>query len=114
TSNSGFAMTVLPSGHTKGRRIVALPTAQISHPSTLTLNTPSTLNAPSNAGDFVVISYKDFIPSLTTVQPPSALDFKSLRQSQGYATKIVNVEDVFDEFSYGVHTPQAIKDFLLL
>jgi hypothetical protein len=27
---------------------------------------------------------------------------------------VVNVEDVFDEFSYGTHTPQAIRDFMAL
>ena len=26
---------------------------------------------------------------------------------------VINIEDVFDEFSYGTHTPQAIKDFML-
>jgi hypothetical protein len=34
------------------------------------------------------------------------------RQAQGIATKLVDVEDVYDEFSYGVHTAQAVKSFL--
>jgi hypothetical protein len=37
----------------------------------------------------------------------------ALRQSQGFNVKVVDIEDVFDEFSYGMHTPQAITDFLL-
>src|SRR5262249_25663267 len=32
--------------------------------------------------------------------------------SQGYKVAVVDVEDIYDEFSYGVHTPQAVKDFL--
>ena len=43
---------------------------------------------------------------------PSLAALVSQRQSQGFSVKVVNVEDVFDEFSYGLHTPQAIIDFL--
>lgn len=120
TSGPGYALTVLPNGRGKGRRIVALPATQLSHPASITLNTPSNLHDqtdPANAADLVVISYKDFIPSLTAIQPPSSLSFVALRQSQpspNYSVKVVDVEDVFDEFSYGVHTPQAIRDFLSL
>jgi hypothetical protein len=35
-----------------------------------------------------------------------------LRQSQGLSVMLIDVEDVYDEFSYGNKTPQAIKDFL--
>jgi len=117
TSGAGFALTIQPVGRTKGRRLVALPDTQLSQAASLTLNAPSTLNLSSNGADLVVISYKDFIPSLTAIQPPSGLSFVTLRQSQAapnYAVKVVDVEDVFDEFSYGVHTPQAIRDFLAL
>ena len=34
------------------------------------------------------------------------------RQSQGLSVSIVDIDDVYDEFSYGKHGPQAIKDFL--
>ena len=36
----------------------------------------------------------------------------SLRQSQGLRTAVVDIEDVFDEFGYGLVTPQAVKDFI--
>jgi hypothetical protein len=103
-SGVGFAMTILPAGRTKGRRLVALPDTQLSQPESLTLNTPSTLNLASNGADLVIISYKDFIPALAPLV--------SQRQSQGFNTVVCDVEDIFDEFSYGVHTPQAIRDFL--
>jgi hypothetical protein len=36
----------------------------------------------------------------------------SARQRQGYSVAVVDIEDVYDEFSYGQKTPQAVKDFL--
>ena len=35
-----------------------------------------------------------------------------LRQSQGLSSAIIDVEDIFDEFSYGDKSPQSVKDFL--
>jgi hypothetical protein len=34
------------------------------------------------------------------------------RQGQGLQPIVVDIEDVYDEFSYGVTTPQALRDFL--
>jgi len=39
-------------------------------------------------------------------------DLVALRQSQGLEVKMVNVQDIYDEFSYGIPTPVAIRDFL--
>ena len=104
TSGAGFALTIQPVGRTKGRRLIALPDTQLSHPVSLVLNTPSNLNLASNGADLVIISYKDFIPALGPLV--------AQRQSQGFNTLVADVEDIFDEFSYGVHTPQAVRDFL--
>ena len=38
---------------------------------------------------------------------------KAFRESQGYTVRLVDIEDVYDEFSFGSKTPQAIKDFLV-
>jgi hypothetical protein len=107
TSGTGYAVTI-PAGRRgkKGRRLIALPDTQLSEAASLTLNQPSTLNLNTNAADLLIISYKDFIPALAPLI--------SQRQAQGFAVAVVNVEEVFDEFSYGAHSAQAIKDFLSL
>jgi hypothetical protein len=102
--NAGFALTIPAFGRGKARRIVALPRSRVSQPAWLTLNQPSTLNSGSNAGNLVIVSFKDFLPALAPLV--------AQRTAQGYTVKLFDVEDVFDEFSYGVHTPQAIKDFI--
>jgi hypothetical protein len=93
--------------------LYAIPQVQFDQPASLSLNQPSTLNSITNAGDFLIISHKNFIPSFTaSVGPPLNTSLVAQRQAQGFAVMVVDVEDVYDEFSYGVHGPQAVKDFL--
>lgn len=105
-SGSGFAITVPTTDPpSKPQRLLyAIANDQFDQPAGLSLNQPSTLNLNSNAADFLIVSHKNFI---TSVDP-----LRLARQNQGMAAKVVDVEDVYDEFSYGVHGPQAIKDFL--
>jgi hypothetical protein len=105
-SGNTYAATVPGGDRGKARRLVALPVTRITQPAWVTLNQPSTLNSNTNAGDLVIISYKDFIPSLAPLA--------AQRQAQGYVVKVVDVDDVFDEFSFGEHTPQALRDFMSL
>ena len=106
TSATGYAITVpLSESRSKAQRqLYAIPEGQFDQPAALSLNQPSTLNANSNVGSFLIISQKNFIASMAPLL--------TQRQSQGFATSIVDVDDVYDEFSYGKHGPQAIKDFL--
>jgi hypothetical protein len=39
---------------------------------------------------------------------------KNLRESQGYKVTLVDVEDLYDEFSFGNKSARAIRDFLAL
>jgi hypothetical protein len=110
-TGSGFALSVASVGaKAKGSRsFLALPSNSFRQPASLVSNQVSTLNQaanPDNAADLLILSHRDFIPSLAPLV--------TKRQSEGLAVKVVDVEDVFDEFSYGQHTPQAITDFLSL
>ena len=67
-------------------------------------NQPSTWHASNNAADMIILTHADFRDS---VKPLVAA-----RQNQGLRVAVVDIEDVFDEFSYGAHRPAAIKDFL--
>jgi len=91
-------------GPAKQRDLLMFTPDQMLQPASITANQPSTLNKDNNRANFVVITYKDFTQN---IQP-----FVALKQSQGYKVAVVDVENIYDEFSYGVHTPQALKDFL--
>jgi hypothetical protein len=105
-SNPGYAITVpTTESRSKDQRLLyAIPLGQFDQPAAVSLNQASTLNLNSNAAEFLVIAHKSLFSSLTPLV--------ALRQSQGLTTAIVDVEDVYDEFGYGVHGPQAIKNFL--
>ena len=108
TTSLGYAITVPPSSpRSKAQRLLyASPEEQFEQPESLTLNQPSTLNLAANAADFLIIAHKNIIPALAPLV--------SARQGQGLTVSTVDVEDVYDEFSYGLHGPQAIKEFLSL
>lgn len=104
--NAGrYAITVRAGGaHVTGLRTL-LAFGQGEQGVTLERNVPSHLHAATNSADFVIIAYHDFIPSVQSLA--------KLRQSQGLQVQVVDVDSVFDEFSYGLHDPQALKDFLM-
>lgn len=89
----------------KGRHtFLAFAKAQAGHVNAITFNQPSQLNTQLPGADLLVLSYGDFIPA---VQP-----LVDLRRNQGLQVALVNVEDVYDEFSYGNHSTYAVQDFL--
>ncbi len=57
-----------------------------------------------NRADYILITAKEFLPS---VEP-----LLQLRRRQGLQTKAVSVEDIYNEFNYGIFDPAAIKAFL--
>ncbi|HEY9231955.1 MAG TPA: C25 family cysteine peptidase, partial [Blastocatellia bacterium] len=100
---AGYGVTV--SGPAGGARLLlALAAGQGKGVAALTANQPSSLRQPAEGADMIILSHRDFL------DPTRAL--AALRQSQGLSVAIVDIEDVFDEFSFGVKSPQAIKDFL--
>jgi hypothetical protein len=108
----GYAITV-PQGESRSksqRLMYAFPQGQFDQPAALSLSQPSSLNqgdlSPTitSGADFLIIAHKNFIASMTPLV--------NKRQSEGKIAAVVDVDDIYDEFSYGVHGPQAIKNFL--
>ncbi|HXH09252.1 MAG TPA: C25 family cysteine peptidase [Alphaproteobacteria bacterium] len=84
--------------------LLALTPARAQSVAAITANQPSRWRRPGQGADLVIISHGDFIDS---VEP-----LKARRQGQGLRVAVVDVEDVYDEFSHGVKSPYAIRDFL--
>lgn len=69
-------------------------------------NIPSNLKSSTNFAKYIVITLTDFIEN------PSILQFKQTWEDQGKIVKIVALQDIFDEFNYGIRSAQSIKDFI--
>ncbi len=81
-----------------------LSTAQYRSPLRITPDTPSTWRTTANGADYIIITPAVF---RAAVQPLA--DF---RASQGLRVAMVDVQDIYDEFSGGVVSADAIHDFL--
>ncbi len=100
----GWMVTVQPSDTSPARTLYAFADRRVEEVAGLSANQPSDWHAAHEA-DFVIITHDSFRQA---VAPLAAK-----REAEGLKTTVVDVEDLYDEFSYGEHSPQAIKDFLL-
>ena len=82
---------------------IALTRSQFRKPEIL-IDAPSDLRSTHNAADYIIITHQNF---LQDVQPLA--DFRS---QQGLRTKVVDVQDIYDEFNHGILDPSAIREFL--
>jgi CSLREA domain-containing protein/uncharacterized repeat protein (TIGR01451 family) len=86
------------------RTLPAFTPEKVKPPLAIKANQISNWHIAEHRADLLIIAHGNFISSLAPL--------KTLRQKQGLAVEIVDVEDIYDEYSFGEKQPQAIKDFL--
>ena len=86
------------------RRYLAVSSTAIKEPTRMTLADPADLRATDNQADYLVITHPDFYESIKPLV--------EWRKSKGLEVRVVTIEEVYDEFSYGLADPTAIRDFL--
>jgi hypothetical protein len=88
-----------------GQRVLfAFTDEKAKSPLGIAHNQPSRWSRFGTGYDLVIIAHGDFLESMKPLQ--------ALRKAQRMRVALVDVEDLYDEFNYGVKSPQAIKDFL--
>ena len=102
---SGYSVTTDVAG-AGVRNLLAFTDGAIASPDSLETDSPSSWHSADKAANLVVLTNAAVTGAL---QP-----LVKLRQGQGYVVAVVDVEDVYDEFSFGNKTPQALRDFLAL
>ena len=100
---TGFAVTTASPGAGE-RRLLAIDSTRSSNPAKIAANQPSGWRTAAHGADLVMISPREFF---SAIEP-----LRALRSKQGLKVELGDIEDVFDEFSFGDKSPQAIKDFL--
>ena len=101
-SKNNSSITLTPPG--AGERSLLAFTAARAMSAAAKANVPSNWHQEGLQHDYVMITTHDLKPSLGPL--------KALRESLGLSVAMVDVEDLYDEFSFGNKSPQAIKDFL--
>jgi hypothetical protein len=99
----GFAVTA--ASPAAGERLfLAFAESEIKRPASVTADRPSSLRHAGQGADFVIITRGSLAAALEPL--------RRLREQQGLKVVVADVEDIYDEFSFGHKSPQAIKDFL--
>ncbi len=100
--DTGYGVTFRVPG-SGARTLLALTDQRMKTPAGIRANRPSSWRK-AGGYDLVIVSHGDFIDSLSSLE--------ALRKSQGLSVGVVDIEDVYDEFNFGMKSPQALKDFL--
>jgi hypothetical protein len=99
------------------RYIAATPTA-FKGIDRLTRDEVSNWRTPDHTADMIIIAHEDFLRRNSSTESDEGPlgKLKELREGkpegERLTVEIVNIQDVFDEFSCGMYDPVAIRDFL--
>jgi Peptidase family C25 len=99
--NNGFRVN-LPAN--RSRVLYAVENSGLSTADSVTPNNPSTLSTTAHNAEMIIVTHKDFLTQ--------ANDWANYRRAQGLTVEVVRIEDVFDEFNYGVLSADCIRNFL--
>lgn len=86
------------------RTLLALEADRVSTPARIEANVPSSWHAASNGADMVIIAHDSLIQA--------AEKLAAYRTGRGLHTEVVPLSDIYDEFSWGLKDPEAIRSFL--
>jgi hypothetical protein len=84
----------------------------IDAPGSLVADSASSLFDTENSADYILITHRDIGWDQNGDAYGWLEDLATLRQAQGLRVEVVDIEDIYDEFSFGIKSPQALKDFL--
>ncbi len=73
-------------------------------PQSIALDTPSDLQAAANGADYILLTHATFYSDVVPLA-----DYRAL---QGLRVALIDVQDVYDEFGYGLTGARPIHDFL--
>jgi len=85
-------------------RYLAVTSTAKKRVDSIVLRPPSDLTAPGKGADYVIIAHEDFCEQI--------LPLAELRRNQGLVVEVIDVSEIYDQFSHGLFTPEAIEDFL--
>ncbi len=100
---AGYAVTLVAPG-SGTRTLLAFTDGIAATPSAIRLNEPSQWHAAGQGADLVILTHRTFLPSLAAL--------KAWRESQGWTVALIDVGDLYDEFTFGAKSPWALRAFV--
>lgn len=88
----------------RGRLLYAVEDSAILPVASITQNNTENLRNTSQTANLVIITHRNWAAE--------AENWANYRRNQGTIVKVVDVNEIFDEFNYGVIKADAIQDFL--
>lgn len=102
-ASGNYALHLSDTAAVGSRYFVAAPAGLLA-PLGVTADPPSGLRTEAVGADYLVIAHGDFVAG---IQP-----LVDHRRSQGLRVRVVDVQDIYDEFSGGLLDPHAIRAFI--
>lgn len=102
TQQNGYGLSLLVPG--AGERRLLAVAGELIRPLRVSASPPSSWRQRGNAADLLIVTRGDFAGALDSLV--------AQRRRQGLSVAVVDIEAVYNEFSFGQKTPQALKDFL--
>ena len=99
----GYGITFGVPGSSE-HRLLAFAEDRVEQPAAITPNLQSSWHQTNNGADLAIITRRDFATALAPLV--------ALRQSQGLSVAVIDIEDIYDEFSFGHKNTDAVKEFL--
>lgn len=102
TIDNGNFGVIIPAN--RSRKFFAAAEEAVLSIDSIEENTPSSLSQTNYNAQLIIITHKNWMDE--------AHDWADYRIKEGYSVKIVRIDDIFDEFNYGITSANSIRSFL--
>ncbi len=86
------------------RTLYAFEDSALLSPVSISAYDTTPLADPNGSADLIIISYKDFLPESEA--------WADYRRGQGFTVKVVDVDEIYDEFNYGAAGSPGVTSYL--
>ena len=101
TNDGGNFRVTMPSN--RGRTVFAAENSAILAPVSVAANIPSTLTTAAHNGELLILTYRGWLAE--------AEAWANYRRAQGMTVEVVDIEDIYDEYSYGSLDTSGMTQF---
>lgn len=102
TQNGGTYAVRLPAN--RSYMMYAIEDSAVASAASIIQNVPSTLATPAHNANLLIVTHKDWMTEANT--------WANYRRAQGFSVEVLDVEDIYDEYSYGTMNTDGIRTFL--